>query len=114
MAQSSEFEARLAALEARIEEVAAEAAGARHLVTAQDRDLANFGVKVEANRSAINALGVQTAARFDRLEEKLDRLEENVGTGFTKIRGKFDQAATGQQHIADLLQRLIDRPDYSD
>jgi hypothetical protein len=114
VAKSSEFEARLAALEARVEEVAAEAVGARHLAAAQDRDLADFGVKVEANRSAINALGVQTAARFDRLEEKLDRLEENVGTGFTEIRGKFDQAATGQQHIADLLQRLIDRPDHSD
>jgi len=113
VAQSSEFEARLAALEARIEEVAAEAAAARHLAAAQDRDLADVGVKVEAHRSAINALGLQTAARFDRLEEKLDRLEENVGVGFTEMRGKFDQAATGQQHIADLLQRLIDGPDYS-
>ena len=34
----------------------------------------DVGVKVEANRSAINALGVQTAARFDRLEGRFDRL----------------------------------------
>lgn len=72
----SDLEARLTVLEARMEEVAADAA--RHLAAARDRDLADLGVKVDANRSAINALGVQTAGRFDRLDQQVDRLEEKV------------------------------------
>ncbi|MGH3903721.1 MAG: permease [Pseudonocardiaceae bacterium] len=100
VAQPSEIEVRLTALEARMEEVAADAAAARHLAAARDRDLADLGVKVDANRSAINALGVQTAARFDRLEQ-------HVNDGFTEMRGKLDQAAAGQQQIADLLTTLI-------
>ncbi|MGH3612437.1 MAG: permease [Pseudonocardia sp.] len=100
MSNPSDVEARLSALEARMEEVAADAAAARHLAAARDRDLADLGVKVDANRSAINALGVQTAARFDRLEDEM-RL------GFTEMRGKLDQSATGQQHIVELLTGLI-------
>ena len=90
VALPSDFEARLAALEARVEEVAADAAAARHLAAARDRDLADLSVKVDANRSAINALGGQTAARLARLEQQMDN-------GFTEMRGKLDQAAAGQQ-----------------
>jgi hypothetical protein len=139
VADPSDVEARLAALEARVEEVAADAAAARHLAAAGDRDLADLGVKVDANRRAINALGVQTAARFDRVDERFDRveqrfdrrldgvdqrldgvdqrfagvyqrfdrLEHEMRTGFAEMRGKFDQAAAGQQQIVDLITGLI-------
>jgi hypothetical protein len=107
-------DARLSAVERRVEEVVAEAtaarqvaagarvdaAAARHLAAAHDRDVADLGVKVDANRKAINALGVQTAARFDRLENE-------VRTGFAEIRGRLDLAAAGQQHIVDLLTRYL-------
>jgi hypothetical protein len=100
-------DARLSAVEARVEEVAAEAsaarqdaAAARHLAAAQDRDVADLGVKVDANRKAINALGVQTAARFDRLENEMR-------AGFAEIRGRLDHAAAGQQHIVELLTTLL-------
>ncbi len=83
-----------------MEEVAADAAAARHLAAARDRDLADLGVKVDANRSAINALGEQTAARFDQLEQRVD-------TGFAEMRGKLDQTAAGQQQIVELLTGLI-------
>ena len=83
-----------------MEEVAADAAAARHLAAARDRDLADLGVKVDANRAAINALGVQTAGRFDQLESE-------VRTGFAEMRGKLDQTAAGQQQIVDLLTGLI-------
>jgi hypothetical protein len=116
MAQPSDFEARLAALEARVEEVAADAAAARHLAAARDRDLADLGLKVDANRSVINGLGEQTAARFDRLEDRFDRLEQKVDTGFAEVgrgfaemRGRLDQTAAGQQHIAQLLTTLINQ-----
>jgi hypothetical protein len=103
VADPSDAEARLSAVEARVEEVAAEAAAARHLASAQDRDVADLGVKVDANRRAINVLGVQTAARFDRLEGEMR-------TGFAEMRGKLDQAAAGQQHIVTLINRLL--PDH--
>lgn len=122
MANPSDVEARLTALEARMEEVAADAAAARHLAAARDRDLADLGIKVDANRSAINALGVQTAARFDRVDERVDRLEatldagfaemrakfDQVDKGFTEMRGKLDQTAAGMQQIVDLLTRRDD------
>jgi hypothetical protein len=106
----SDVEARLSALEARMEEVAADAAAARHLAAARDRDLADLGVKVDANRSAINALGVQTAARFDRLEQHVGRLEDKVDAGFSatdrgfaEMRGRFDQTAVGMAQIVALI-----------
>jgi hypothetical protein len=110
-------ERRLSALEARTEDVAAaqrDAAAARHLAAAHDRDLADLGVKVDANRRAINALGVQTAARFDRVDERFDRLEAamragfaEMRAGFAEMRGKLDQAAAGQGHIVGLLNTLL-------
>ena len=130
MAEPSDIEARVAALEARIEEVAADATAARHLAAARDRDLADLGVKVDANRSVINALGEQTAARFTRLEERIDTVRSEmrsgfaevhnrfaevhnrfaeVDNGFAEMRGKLDQAAAGQQQIVEFLNILIDR-----
>jgi chromosome segregation ATPase len=123
MAEPSDIEARVAALEARIEEVAADATAARHLAAARDRDLADLGVKVDANRSVINALGEQTTARFTRLEERIDTVRSEmrsgfaevhnrfaeVNNGFAEMRGKLDQAAAGQQQIVERLNILIDR-----
>jgi hypothetical protein len=102
VANPSDVEARLAALEARMEEVAADAAAARHLAAARDRDLADLGIKVDANRAAINALGVQSAARFDRLEQHVD-------AGFAEMRGKLDQTAAGMAQIVELLTRREDQ-----
>lgn len=133
MADPSDVDARLAALEARVEEVAADVAAARHLDAAGDRDLADLGVEVDANRSAINALGVQTAGRFDRvdqrfdgvdqrfagidqrfagIDQRFDRLEHDMRSGFAEMRGKLDQTAAGQQQIVDLITALI--PGQSD
>jgi hypothetical protein len=118
VAHPSDLEARVIALEARLEEVAADAAAARHLAAARDRDLADLGVKVDANRKAINALGEQTAARFDRLEGKMDagfaKVDARfakVDAGFTEIRGRLDATAAGQQQIVNLLDALIAKQD---
>ena len=121
MPDPADTERRLTRLEARVEDVAAEASAARqdaiaarHLATAHDRDLADLGVKVDANRRAINALGVQTAARFDRVDERFDRLEAEMragfaetGRGFAEMRGRLDGAAAGYQHIVELLNTLL-------
>ncbi len=92
-----------------MEEVAGDAAAARHLAAARDRDLADLGIKVDANRSAINALGVQTAARFDRLEQRVDAGFAETARGFAEMRGRLDQTAAGMQQIVDLLSRRGDQ-----
>jgi hypothetical protein len=125
MTAPDDLEARVAALETQVRELADrvrhsehDAAAARVLAGGADRDVTDLGIKVDANRKAINALGEQTAARFDRLEEKFDRLEEKVDTGFAEIghtfaemRGTLDTAATGQQQIVTLLTTLIGQQD---
>jgi hypothetical protein len=140
MPESDDIEARVAALETRIGRVAADAqiaredaAAARHLTAARDRDLADLTVKVDANRSAINALGQQTRERFDAvdrrfeavdrrfdamdrrfdaLEQKVDdgfrRIDEEfrkVDNGFIEMRGKFDMTAAWLQQIVGLLEQ---------
>ncbi len=120
MTQPPDPETRLARLEARVEEVAADAAAARHLAAAHDRDIADVGVKVNACRAAINALGIQTAERFDRverrlggvegrldgLEQRVDVLETKVDEGFAQMRHGFDQTAAGFARIATLIEGL--------
>jgi hypothetical protein len=127
VAHPSDLEARVvvAALEARIGEVAAnaraareDATAARHLAAARDRDIADLTVKVDANRSAINALGEQTRERFDAMDRRFDALERKVDDGFRKVddgftemRGKFDATAAGLDRITGLLTTLIGQQD---
>ena len=106
----AEFDARLSAVESRMEQVAADAAAAvsdaaaaRHLAAARDRDLADLTIKVDANRQAINALGVQTASRFDHLEQRMDVGFAEMRTGFAEMRAKFDQTSAGMAQIVELL-----------
>ena len=106
----AEFDARLSAVESRMEQIAADAAAAvsdaaaaRHLAAARDRDLADLTIKVDANRQAINALGVQTASRFDHLEQRMDAGFAEMRTGFAEMRAKFDQTSAGMAQIVELL-----------
>jgi hypothetical protein len=140
MPAPDDIEARVAALEARMGQVATDAqvarqdaAAARHLAVARDRDIADLAVKVDANRSAINALGEQTRERFDAvdrrfeavdrrfdavdrrfdaLEHKVDdgfrRIDEEfrkVDAGFLEMRAKFDMTAAGLERIANMIEQ---------
>lgn len=100
MSDGPELEARVTALETQMVQVAA----------ANDRDLSTLSVKVDAHRAAINGLGVQTAARFDRMDERFDRmdrridgLETEMRAGFAEMRGKLDQTTVGLAQIVTLL-----------
>ncbi|MHA6620653.1 hypothetical protein [Pseudonocardia sp. DLS-67] len=132
MPAPDDIESRVAALEVRLGQVSADvqvarddAAAARHLAAARDRDLADLAVKVDANRAAVNALGEQTRerfdaidrrfeavdGRFDALEHKVDdgfaRIDEEfrkVDNGFIEMRGKFGMTAAGLERIAALLE----------
>jgi hypothetical protein len=112
VAAPDDLESRVAALEARMGQIAADAqvarqdaAAARHLAAARDRDIADLAVKVDANRSAINALGEQTRERFDALERKVDDGFRKVDDGFVEMRAKFDMTAAGIERIANLIEQ---------
>jgi hypothetical protein len=128
-----DFEARLSAVESRVHQLDADvtaavsdAAAARHLAAARDRDLADLTIKVDANRAAINGLGVQTASRFDVVDQRFDQvderfdqvdqrfeqvdrrfgqLENEMRIGFAEMRSRFDHTAAGMAQIVDLLTR---------
>jgi hypothetical protein len=123
MDESPDLEPRVSALEARMAEVAADAAAARHLAAARDRDLADLTLKVDANRRVISALGEQTRARFDTVDRRFDAMdrrfdavdrrinafEEKVDSGFAEMRAGFDAVAAGFEHIGGMLTVLIDQ-----
>jgi hypothetical protein len=130
MPAPDDIEARVAALEVRLGQVSADvqvaredAAAARHLAAARDRDIADLAVKVDANRSAVNALGEQTRERFDAVDRRFEALERKVDDGFRRIdeefrkvdngfiemRGKFDMTAAGQQQIVTMLNTIIEQ-----
>ena len=48
---------------------------------------------------------------LDDPDEDFGDLRTRVDRGFTEMRGTLDATAGGQQHIADLIQRLIDDQD---
>jgi hypothetical protein len=108
---SRSVEARLAALETRVSELAQQvqrsaqdAAAARVLAGGADRD-------VDQVRSEIRDFRQATNSSFNALREDITDLRTHVDNGFTQMRGKLDATAAGQQQIVDLLTTLIgDQP----
>ena len=81
-----------------------DAAAARVLAGAADRDVTEIRAEIRDFRNA-------TAASFNALREDFGDLRTHVDRGFAEMRGKLNATASGQQHIADLIQRLIDDQD---
>jgi hypothetical protein len=68
-----------------------DAAAARHLAAARDRDIADLGVKVDDG--------------FRRIDEEFRKVDD----GFIEMRGKFDATAAGLDRIVTLLEERGDR-----
>ena len=114
------LESRVAALETQVRDLGArlnasarDAAAARVLAGAADRDVSQFRGELRDFRQA--TAGSFNALRQDFVDLRQDfvGLGDHVDQGFTEMRGKLDAAAAGQEHIANLLQQLIDKPDQS-
>jgi hypothetical protein len=73
-------------------------------VSQDDLDVTEIRTEIRDFRNA-------TTASFNALREDFGDLRTHVDRGFTEMRGKLDATASGQQHIADLIQRLIDDQD---
>lgn len=93
----------------RLRAVEHDAAAARVLAGAADRDVSEIRAEIgdfrQATTSSFNAL----RADFIDLREDFSDLRDEVGRGFSEMRGKLDASAAGQQRIAELIESLIDQ-----
>ena len=77
-----------------------DAAAARHLAAANDRDVAEV-------RSEISEFRQAAIASFNAMRSDLADLRTEMRTGFTEVRGQLDGAAAGLEQITGLLNTLI-------
>jgi hypothetical protein len=104
---SGDLEPRVSALEEQVGDLTGrvraseqDAATARVLAGAADRDVSEFRGELRQFRHA-------TTASFNALRQDFVDLRTHVDNGFTEMRGKFGVMAVGQQQIVDLLQTVI-------
>ena len=100
----------------RLRAVEQDAAAARVLAGAADRDVSEIRAEIRNFRSAttasFNALRkdfVDLRSHVDRRFEQVDRGFGQVDRGFAEMRGKLDATAAGQQRIVELIESLIDQ-----
>ena len=111
---SENLEPRVSALENQVRDLTGrvrgsehDAAAARVLAGAADRDVSD-----SAANSAISAVPPrQVSMPSGRTSSTSGRTSPTFGgmfdQGFTEMRGKFDAAAAGQQQIVELIQTVI-------
>lgn len=111
MAQLDDLEARVAAVEARVADLAQrvqrseqDAAAARVLAGAADRDVTEVREEIRDFRRA-------AMSGFNAMRADLTDLRQHMTTGFIEVRGRLDAAAAGQQRIVDLLTAVLERPE---
>jgi hypothetical protein len=105
--ESEDLEPRVRALEEQVRDLKGrvqaseqDAAAARVLAGAADRDVSEFRGEIRDFRRA-------TTASFNALRQDFVDLRTHVDDGFTEMRGKFDVMAAGQQRIVGLFQTII-------
>lgn len=112
----SDLESRVAALEDQVSQLRdrvqaseQDAAAARVLAGAADRDVSAIQGELRDFRRATAASFNALREDFMDLRDHVDRGFARIDVGFTEIRGTLDAAATGQERLANLIQALIDR-----
>ena len=105
--EPGDLESRVSALEEQVRDLTGrvqsseqDAAAARRLAGAADRDDSEFRDEIRAFRRA-------TGVSFNALRQDFVDLRAHVDNGFVEMRGKFDVMAAGQRQIVDLLQIII-------
>ena len=115
--ESDDLEPRVSALEGQVRDLTGrvhanqqDAAAARVLAGAADRDvgeirgdLRDFRRATSASFNAMRQDFVDLRQDFASLREHVDRGFEQCDQGFTEMRGRFDATAAGLQQIADRL-----------
>lgn len=105
--KSGDLEPRVEALENQVRELTGrvrgseqDAAAARVLAGAADRDVGEIRGEIRDFRSA-------TTASFNAMRQDFVDLREQVDRGFAEMRGRFDATAAGMQQIADRLDSAL-------
>ena len=105
--EPADLEPRVASLERQVRDLASrvkaseqDAAAARVLAGAADRDVSEFRGELRDFRQA-------TTTSFNALRQDFVDLRDHVDNGFTEMRGRLDATAAGQQEIVQLLQTII-------
>jgi hypothetical protein len=129
--ESDGLEARVTALESQVRDLTErvrgsehDAAAARVLAGAADRDVSGFRDELRdfrrATASSFNAMredftGMREdmgtmRADLDSMREYMHAMRDDTDNGFIEMRGKLDAAAAGQQQIVELLNGIIADP----
>ncbi|OHV01005.1 hypothetical protein [Mycobacterium talmoniae] len=113
-ARVTKLETQMHRLTERVRASERDAAAARILAGAADRDVTGFRDEIRdfrrATTASFNALRddvTDLRGYVDTRFTQIDARFAQVDNGFIEVRGKLDAAATGQQHIVELLERLI-------
>lgn len=96
-------------LPAEVQAAREDAAAARHLAAANDRDVADLHTDLRAFRQATNASFNAMRADFTDLRTEFGELRTEFGELRTEMRAGFATAAAGQQHVVTLLTTLLER-----
>ena len=114
MAQPSDLENRVAALETQVAALAErvrrseqDAAAARVLAGGADRDVSELRGEIREFRDQNNRV-------LNAMRDDLDQLRSHMDSGFTEMRGKLDATATGLDQITGMLTRLIEQQEAQD
>jgi hypothetical protein len=112
--ESGDLESRVSSLEEQVRDLTGrvqsneqDAAAARVLAGAADRDVSEFRGEMRDFRQATTASFNALRQDFVDLRQDFVDLRTHVDNGFTEMRGKFDVMAAGQDQIVDLLQTII-------
>lgn len=126
--ESGDLEPRVEALENQVRDLTTkvqatqqDAAAARVLAGAADRDVSKIRGELRDFRKATTANFntmrqdfvdlrqdfAQLRSEFGGLRDHVDRKFEQVDQGFMEMRGRFDATAAGQQQIVDLLNTMM-------
>ena len=111
-----DLESRVSALEEQVRDLSGrvqasehDAAAARVLAGAADRDVSAIQTELRDFRQGTNASFNALRQDFVDLRDHVDQGFAQVNQAFTDVRGKLDGTAAGQQHIAELIQTLINQ-----
>lgn len=112
--KSDDLEPRVSALEDQVRDLNGrmrahqqDAAAARVLAGAADRDVGEIRGELRDFRQATTASFNAMRQDFVDLRQDFVDLRQDVAQGFAEMRGRFDGTAAGLQQIADRMQSVI-------
>jgi hypothetical protein len=113
MAERDNLEARVAALESQVSEIAEQVRASEQDASPARVIAGGGGRDITAMRGEIRDFGQATVNSFNALREDLVDLRTHVDNGFTEIRGKLDEN-TGRfrsfdHQLADIRNLIIER-----